>query len=88
MQAGEQGAQVADLLAHGRAVGGELWGAGVDLGMQDGHRWRSDFDLIAPTLCVGVSPGTLSVPRTDAERPVSGSHAERGNHHRCLTWSR
>ena len=35
--------------------------------------------LIVPTLRVGMQPGTLRVPRADAERPVRHSHAERGN---------
>ncbi len=35
--------------------------------------------LIVPTLCVGMQPGTLRVPRADAERPLRHSHAERGN---------
>jgi hypothetical protein len=36
-------------------------------------------ELIVPMLCVGMQPGTLCVPRVDAERPVRHSHAERGN---------
>ncbi|CAI8784294.1 Secreted protein [Pseudomonas sp. IT-P294] len=35
--------------------------------------------MIVPTLCVGMQPGTLCVPRADAERPLRHSHAERGN---------
>ncbi len=35
--------------------------------------------MIVPTLRVGMQPGTLRVPRADAERPVRHSHAERGN---------
>ncbi|SDU97418.1 hypothetical protein SAMN05216202_2503 [Pseudomonas mucidolens] len=32
-------------------------------------------DLIVPTLCVGMQPGTLCVPKADAERPLRHSHA-------------
>ena len=35
--------------------------------------------MIVPTLCVGMQPGTLCVPKADAERPVRHSHAEHGN---------
>ena len=37
--------------------------------------------MIVPTLRVGMQPGTLRVPRADAERPLRHSHAERGNEH-------
>ncbi len=30
---------------------------------------------IVPMLCVGIQPGTLCVPKADAERPVRHSHA-------------
>ncbi|TDK53236.1 hypothetical protein E1508_20105 [Pseudomonas moraviensis] len=37
-------------------------------------------NLIVPTLCVGMQPGTLRVPsKPNAERPLRHSHAERGN---------
>jgi hypothetical protein len=32
--------------------------------------------LIVPTLRVGMQPGTLRVPKADAERPVRHSHAD------------
>ncbi len=35
--AGEQGAQILDLLQHRCAIGSELGRTGIDLGMQDGH---------------------------------------------------
>ncbi|WP_123581666.1 MmgE/PrpD family protein [Pseudomonas brassicacearum] len=37
--------------------------------------------LIVPTLCVGMQPGMLCVPKADAERPVRHSVAARGNDH-------
>jgi hypothetical protein len=36
-------------------------------------------NLIVPTLRVGMQPGTLRVPKRDAERHKRHSHAERGN---------
>src|SRR3982750_50705 len=36
-------------------------------------------DEIVPTLCVGILPGMLCVPKRDAERHKRHSHAERGN---------
>ena len=35
--------------------------------------------MIVPTLGVGMEPGTLRVPKRDAERHKRHSHAERGN---------
>ncbi|SFA85842.1 hypothetical protein SAMN03159488_00745 [Pseudomonas sp. NFIX10] len=32
-------------------------------------------------LRVGMQPGTLRVPKPNAERPLKYSHAERGNNH-------
>ena len=39
------------------------------------------FEVIIPTLCVGMQPLTLcvTISKQDAERPVMHSHAERGN---------
>ncbi|QAY83769.1 hypothetical protein CUN61_07155 [Pseudomonas arsenicoxydans] len=42
------------------------------------------FELIVPTLCVGMPHRTLCVRFWDAERPRLHSHAERGNE-RCST---
>ncbi|RON51084.1 hypothetical protein BK665_20165 [Pseudomonas frederiksbergensis] len=45
---------------------------------------RQMFQMIVPTLRVGMQPGTLRVPyEADAERPVRHSHAERGNDLMC-----
>ncbi len=35
--------------------------------------------MIVPTLCVGMQPRTLCVPKRDAERHRRRYHAERGN---------
>ena len=35
--------------------------------------------MIVPTLCVGMQPRTLCVPKHDAERRRRRYHAERGN---------
>ncbi|MGF6208155.1 hypothetical protein ABH906_004161 [Pseudomonas frederiksbergensis] len=48
-------------------------------------RFVQPLTLIVPTLCVGMQPGTLCVPKADAERPLRHSHAERGNDHRVGT---
>ncbi|MNE34498.1 hypothetical protein D3C80_1282230 [compost metagenome] len=55
--AAEQGAQVVDLLAHRRAVAGELRGTGVDLGVQDGHRALLGLFAIPPLPRAGEGPG-------------------------------
>ncbi|CAI8749558.1 conserved hypothetical protein [Pseudomonas sp. IT-P2] len=68
--------------AHSYGGGGEDFNCGAGEGTSGGLRGvvPTQNDMIVPTLCVGMQPGTLRVPcRRDAERPLRHSHAERGN---------
>lgn len=39
----------------------------------------ADISAIVPMLRVGMQPGTLRVPKADAEPPSTHSHAEHAN---------
>ncbi|MCY1371943.1 hypothetical protein D9M69_591130 [compost metagenome] len=86
VDAGEQGAQVVDLLEHGGRVGGEVRRARVDLGVQDGHGAGSVCLLLGPRVrgddgsafagVTGPLPGAVIVPRCHSRargNPINAS---------------
>src|SRR5690606_27024236 len=75
MDACEQGAQVVHLAEQGGLIGGELRRAGIDLGIQDGHRVGSGLSVgwmaLGPSSGSGGSAGRPSASRFSTLRQAS-----------------